>query len=298
MLQRLARGLLRAATCRYPLYSGQFRLSQTPLLAAFTPRDGVVETRLRDGSRIWAHADDMIGRTVFWCADHDPKITWVCRRVLGPGDTCVDLGANVGTIALQAARRVGLSGAVHAVEPQPELAALLRRSADANGYTQLRVHAIGLSDRDGDLPLFIPVPVNRGSATMDDSSHHGWRPIPVPVRHAGRFLNELGAPRVRLLKVDIENHEERVFTAADDWIARHPPDAIVFESFFDRARRFWSRPTVRLLTERGYSMYRVPKALVRMRVEPIPPGFEPRGPGWDFVGVHAGASETRRRLGV
>ncbi len=266
-------------------------------MAALTRDEGeLVESRLRDGSRVWMYLGDAVGRTVYWCADHDPKITWVCRRVLRPGDTCVDVGANIGAVALQAARLVGARGAVHAIEPQPDLAALLRRSAEANGYGQLRVHPLGLSDRDGELPLYLPVPANRGAASMDETYRPGRIEIRVPVRHAGRFLEEVAGSGVRLLKVDVENHEEPVFSGAGEWLTRHPPDVILFESYFDRARPFWSRAAVRLLSERGYAIYRVPKALVRMRLEPIPRGSEPRGPGWDFVGVHERASETRPRL--
>ncbi len=267
-------------------------------MMALTTEEELLAARLRDGSRLWTPVNDPLGRTVYWCGDHDPKITWVCRRVLRPGDTCVDIGANVGAVALRAARLVGPGGTVHAIEPQPELADLLTRSAAANGFSHLRVHAVALSDHDGDGPLYLPVPANRGAATMDPTLRTNQHAITVPVRHAGRFLESVCPGRVRLLKIDVENHEETVLRAAEPWLARRPPDVILFESYFDRSQPFWSRPTVALVARNKYTMFQVPRALLRMRLDRLEGGREPSGPGWDFAAIHADAVDAFSGLGI
>src|SRR5438067_1424811 len=115
--------------CRlYPLFSGCGALANLPLLRRLAPPAGTVTTDLRDGSRIRVRPGDYIGRAVFFFGDLDPKLRWVFSRVLRPGDAALDIGANCGVMSLFAARLVGPAGQVHAFEPQPDLAALLRES--------------------------------------------------------------------------------------------------------------------------------------------------------------------------
>src|SRR3954471_9108774 len=118
MVQRLCRTL--------PGYTGLGRIANSRLLRARTPADGVQLTRLWDGSLIYLKPNDLLSRVIYLFGDFDRKLSWICRRVLRPGDAVIDIGANVGVISLPCAKAVGARGAVHSFEPQPELAALLR----------------------------------------------------------------------------------------------------------------------------------------------------------------------------
>ena len=54
------------------------------------------------------------------------------RSLLRPGDTVIDVGANVGWYTLLASSRVGPSGQVVAFEPVPSALAFLRENVAAN----------------------------------------------------------------------------------------------------------------------------------------------------------------------
>jgi FkbM family methyltransferase len=66
----------------------------------------------------------------------------------GPGDICVDAGANQGDHAVPMATAVGPTGLVHAFEPLPRFAQRLRFLAKTR-HLQIRVHKIALSDHVG-----------------------------------------------------------------------------------------------------------------------------------------------------
>ena len=70
-----------------------------------------------------------------------------------PGDTFVDIGANIGMITLLAARLVGPEGTVEAFEPNPDVYRRLSHNVQCNMLNNVSLHAVGLSDKDADLTL-------------------------------------------------------------------------------------------------------------------------------------------------
>lgn len=66
----------------------------------------------------------------------------VWRSLLRPGATVVDVGGYLGVFSLAAARIVGSSGKVFALEPDPRSVPHLRRNVALNGYGEV-VRGIG-----------------------------------------------------------------------------------------------------------------------------------------------------------
>ena len=59
-------------------------------------------------------------RNIIATHDYEPHVRRAVRKRIGAGDVVVDVGANVGCIALLAATLVGDEGMVVAVEPNPD----------------------------------------------------------------------------------------------------------------------------------------------------------------------------------
>lgn len=280
---------------RYPLCRGQFWLGRR--FPDPTPEGEAIEVGLRLGARVLVYPNEFVGRAVFYFGDLDPRISWVCRRVLRLGDTVVDVGANYGVVSLVAAQLVGPCGAVHAFEPQPHVAALLRRSAERNGFTRLRVHEIGLSEVDAELEMHVPA-THFGGASFNRVDGPGSS-IKVEVRHAGDFLSGLDLPPIRMLKVDIEGHEAAFLRGGRDFLRRHPPDVILFESndhLYEREHvPFWRREAVRELHDLGYELVRISQGLgaLRPRLIRVRAGDDS---GLDFVAIHRSRSVEMTRL--
>ena len=277
---------------RYPLYRGHGWLAHHVLPAPAPATGGRADPRevaLRRGPRVLVRTDEFIGRIVFYFGELDPRISWVCRRLLRPGDVVVDVGANYGVVALLAAQLVGPTGTVHAVEPQPEVASLLRRSAIRNGFLHLHVHELALSDSDGELELSIPVG-HLGGASLSRTADQASA-VAVQVRHSGRFLFDLDVADIRLLKLDIEGHEPEFLRGGRAFLGDRPPAAILFESndglyASSPPVGFWEREPVRALRELDYEMVRIGQApgAVAPRLSRVAAGRD--DPGLDFVAIH------------
>jgi len=91
------------------------------------------------------------------------------RRVVEPGDTVIDVGADVGYLSLVLRSCVGEGGRVIRFEPIPKIFDRLRDHVELNGYDIITsVHA-GLSDEAG---------------TEELSNHPGGRSAPyLPIQH-------------------------------------------------------------------------------------------------------------------
>jgi FkbM family methyltransferase len=104
-----------------------------------TPKASAVELAQCRGYQIYASPhDEAVGRHALACA-YEPHVTSVVGRALRRGMGMIDIGANIGVFALQAAARVGPSGYVLAVEPNPANARLIEASRQVNGFDQLIV---------------------------------------------------------------------------------------------------------------------------------------------------------------
>ena len=73
------------------------------------------------------------------------------RPLLRPGMVVLDVGANIGYYSLLAAARVGPTGQVIAFEPGAANTALIQKSAQANGFSNIAVWPKGV-----DTELFHP----------------------------------------------------------------------------------------------------------------------------------------------
>jgi FkbM family methyltransferase len=257
--------------------------------------DPTVEVKLRCGARILVRADEHIGRTVFFFGDLEPKLSWVCTQLLRPGDTAIDVGANCGVVTLLAAHRVGSTGSVHAFEPQPGVAALLRRSLALNDMVQVRLHEVALSDRDGRLELAVP-DHNLGAASLTRQLNGPGTRFIVDVRASGPYLGALDLGPVRLLKIDIEGHEPQFLQGAREFLAASMPDVIVFESneqIFDpdgSLHSLWSRPAVQDIVKLDYEIVGIDRTLrsvFHIGLTRLQPGRDDDfGHSLDYLAIH------------
>lgn len=139
---------------------------------------------------------------------------------LGPGDVYVDVGANIGTLALLAARRVGNQGLSVAFEGNPRTFCEMLGNIQAND-AQLVSCLCAVGDRI-EFTTFTD-----GSADDQNRVDRGG-PIAVYMTTLDAVLpGILETRRIRLLKIDVEGYEYFVLKGAQGLLDR--VDTIYFE---------------------------------------------------------------------
>lgn len=137
-----------------------------------------------------------------------------------PGEIVVDLGGNLGVFATRAAKLVGPSGRVVAVEPHPANFARLKANAERNGLDWLTPVRAAAGEAEGTAELFEH---DRGiNHSLVRSSGAAGR-VAVRVTTVDALARELGLARVDMIKVDIEGFVPQALRGARETLKRFKP---------------------------------------------------------------------------
>jgi FkbM family methyltransferase len=146
------------------------------------------------------------------------------EALLPPGGTFIDVGVNKGDFSLLAARIVGDAGRVIAFEPEPTNCHWIRKSIALNGYRNIELHQLALSDCNGEAQLYIGAKSGWHSLVSDrERETEDRRTIRVATRTLDAFLAEQGwERRVDMIKVDVEGADMEVLRGASGVLERNP----------------------------------------------------------------------------
>lgn len=194
-----------------------------------------IERRIHDYRLILDLEDHGISRSLmlFGTREVDHKI--ILERVLSPGMTVFDIGANIGYYVLMELGLIGPSGHLVAIEPAPQNVAQLRRNLALNGYQEVPVIESAVSDRPGERVFHLSRQSNLGTFhdTGSGVQHLSGERITVPTLTVPDIAAEHGAPD--LIRMDVEGHEVEVLGGMLDAIrsgAMAP--MILFETHLSR----------------------------------------------------------------
>ena len=157
--------------------------------------------------------------------------TRALRRLVRPGATVLDIGANIGAHTLPLAKLVGPTGRVHSFEPTAFAHKKLLANLALNPELAPRVstHQVMLTNGDAVAPeLYSSWPLVRS-----DNLHarHQGRLEPTTGARALRlddYLAEIGVSHVDLVKLDVDGYECDVLAGASRFLASAAP-VIVME---------------------------------------------------------------------
>jgi FkbM family methyltransferase len=213
-----------------------------------------------DGIRLQCRLPDVIQMYVYLFGTWEPDLAAFLRRRLRPGDTFVDVGANIGCLSALAGTLVGPRGTVVAIEPCPTAIAVLQETVARNDLTNVRLVAGAVSDRDEELPLFAgPSHAIGLTATVAHSGfpQQGW----VRAAPLCSLVTRDELATTRLVKIDVEGAEHRVLSGMLACMDALAADA---ELVVELSPTWWSDPKLRPIDvlrpflERGFHVYLLP----------------------------------------
>ena len=136
---------------------------------------------------------------------------------LNLGDVVFDVGANIGSFTVVAARLVGEAGRVFAFEPNPIAFARLEENVALNRLGNVRCFPFAIGGRAGSFEFFSHDRANFSSLFegVDRRGLEGMNADTVAVRTLPEVIAELGLESIDLLKLDCEGAEYEIVDHLD-----------------------------------------------------------------------------------
>lgn len=165
------------------------------------------------------------GRHIATHGSWEPHIIAIIQRHLKPGDTFVDIGANVGVMSFTAAAATGPSGRVLAFEPHPDNIRHFLSGVAANGFQNVTLHGFALSNTQSIFSL-----IGSSNGYLMPEGESVFQTVALP---GDPILAD--EPRIDMVKIDIEGHEPQALAGIDRALRKHRP--IVLGEFNPRCLR-------------------------------------------------------------
>jgi FkbM family methyltransferase len=163
-----------------------------------------------------------------------PELEFILK-MLQPGMTFFDIGANIGVFSVAAGRCLQeTQSSIYAFEPCPGTFAILEKNLHENELAGVHAQCVAVSERSGAASLYVNAEMKDGLNSLEDPSHGDAEvvgTVPVRVTTLDEFVAENEIPRVDVMKVDVEGAELLVFRGARGLLARADAPLILYEGY-------------------------------------------------------------------
>lgn len=186
--------------------------------------------------------------------------TNIIKKNLQPGQTFLDVGANIGYFSLLASQIVGEKGKVFSFEPEPRNVGFLTKNIELNNFTQTVVIPQAVGEKPGQLTFYLEEE-NKGDHRSFDSGD-GRRTIQVPMTSIDAFFKQNTSP-LHYMKVDVQGFEIQVLKGMKETLKKNPECLLMFEYWPYGLEKAGDKPEelFEQLHKQGYQLFEVKEEL-------------------------------------
>jgi FkbM family methyltransferase len=202
--------------------------------------------------------EEPVSAGLFGFGIHEPETLGAILHHLRPSGVFVDVGANVGALALPVAASRP-DARVICIEADPQIVSLLKRNVVENGRSNISiVHCIAGPIDDPQVSFYRAPAAKFGMGSI--GPQFDVEPVTLTQRPLDDVLDELSIDEVDIMKLDIEGAEFGALQGLTRRLRSSRPPALVFE-FID-----WAETRIagqlagsaqQFLLSLGYSLFRV-----------------------------------------
>ena len=178
-----------------------------------------------DGHRI--RFEEFFAMCVSEAGGYDPEETNIVRRLVKPGFTCLDIGANAGYYALLFAKLAGPKGRVYAFEPEKHNFEMCLQNIKNNGYENITAVNTAVSDEVGRIKLYLSEAGAVDHCISPDDKSRKWQEIDVTTIDG--YLSGK-TQKVDYVKLDIQGADFKAVKGMAGVIKNNP--GIIIQSEF------------------------------------------------------------------
>ena len=172
--------------------------------------------------RVFIDPFSHFGQCLVRYGDYESEQCDLLRRLLPPGGSFLDIGANEGVFSALAASIVGQDGLIIAVEPQSRVCDIARINIALNHRGDARIVKACVSQVDQGTVVMSLGPIsNTGGSSIVNRYRWSTKTERVETRSLDSIVDEAGRETIDLMKVDVEGYEPEVILSGQRSIKSH-----------------------------------------------------------------------------
>lgn len=251
---------IRVYTYNTPIDKGKYRLFSTALKFCKFDHDSVAVTA-KDGRHFIVNLSTGMYHQLYFLGEYEKAISNIASRLIGPGDTCIDVGANIGWYATLMAQLCGRDGKVHAFEPVPRTFRELETNVNLSNFKDnITINKNALGDHRERISIRVPKGEPSGHASLASKSDGNDESFECEMLTLDDYLADHSVGNVNFVKVDIEGAEMMFLKGASRLFTQPVPPLILMEMALEQSKHFGYLPNdlIKYISSRGkYAFFRV-----------------------------------------
>jgi FkbM family methyltransferase len=179
---------------------------------------GPIRSR-RFGYRAYANLRSHMGRRAYFSGVLAPEeLEYLFPLLLRPGDQYVDMGANVGAVALMARVLIGPMGRGFAFEPNPVVFERLKRNFELNSVANIEAVPFAVADEESEARLVVPAGHAMGTGSLAFAQATEVPSFPVRTVRGKPYIERLNPAKPTIIKIDVEGYEVKALRGLGDFL--------------------------------------------------------------------------------
>lgn len=197
-------------------------LNASPGIRSLPVAENTALIRLESGLKLYIDSRDIgVGSYLLTQGTWESGYVAQARKLIRPGTTRIDIGANLGFYSVTLASLTGRSDRLLAFEPNPHLHGLVEKSLKLNGFSRFAsAHQIALAEKKGRATLRFKIgDFGGGSLYIDgQSANSDFSACDVDVRTLADF--DIKPENPIFIKIDSEGAEYNILRGAEALLKR------------------------------------------------------------------------------
>ena len=214
--------------------------------------EGLVDIPL-NSKLLVSEKDTGLGLFLRTKGEFEPIQTKLFLELIKPGNTFLDLGANIGYYSVLTSKVVGQNGKVFAFEPDPQNLNFLKKNVALNQANNVQIveAAVGKTIRKQELRQDLS---NPGESTLAQTKNGSK--VKVKVTTLDKFLNQAQIKKTDVVKIDIEGAEIDALKGGQKFLQKAKNIKLFIECNQEALKQFNYRPTdlIKKLKEYGFEI--------------------------------------------
>jgi FkbM family methyltransferase len=233
--------------------------------------------RFRDGAELIVDLRSQTECYSFYSGLYDDENVNILKRLVQLGGNVLDVGSHIGFYCVRIARSLVDTQTVFCFEPLHQNYTRLQENIKLNNLTsRINVFDFGLSDRECTVDITLREDFQSGSATgnaaitISPEADQDFQKEKVKLKRLDDLIQSVEFGNVRVVKVDIEGHEDFFLAGAQKFIELQQP--IIFCEInkpYYRWRAVDLDETFRRVLPNTYSVLRIKKFGCRSDLEQV-----------------------------